>query len=117
MARLSSEENLGFKAISDNLNDRGMRRESRHWVPSSIQQILRNPIIKGLMVYGRNQKKGNPPQDLIEVPGVFPPIHTEKSGTCFSSGWISVGVHREGRYTKATTYLVVLPAVVIVEGH
>ena len=61
MARLSSEENLGFKAISDNLNDRGMRRESRHWVPSSIQQILRNPVIKGLTVYGRNQKKGNPP--------------------------------------------------------
>ena len=78
MARLSSEENLGFKAISDNLNDRGMRRESRHWVPSSIQQILRNPVIKGLMVYGRNQKKGNPPQDLIEVPGVFPPILTEE---------------------------------------
>lgn len=74
MARLSSEENLGFKAISDNLNERGMRRESRHWVPSSIQQILRNPVIKGLMVYGRNQKKGNAPQELIEVPGVFPPI-------------------------------------------
>ena len=54
MARLSSEENLGFKAISDNLNERGMRRESRHWVPSSIQQILRNPVIKGLMVYGRS---------------------------------------------------------------
>ena len=78
MARLSTEENLGFKAISDNLNDRGMRRESRHWVPSSIQQILRNPVIKGLMVYGRNQKKGNPPQDLIEVTGVFPPILTEE---------------------------------------
>jgi len=76
MARLSSEENLGFKSISDNLNERGMRRESRHWVPSSIQQILRNPVIKGLMVYGRNQKKGNPAQDLIEVPGVFPPILT-----------------------------------------
>jgi site-specific DNA recombinase len=77
MARLSSEENLGFKAISDNLNERGMRREFRHWVPSSIQQILRNPVIKGLMVYGRNQKKGNPPQELIEVPDVFPPILTD----------------------------------------
>lgn len=46
-------------------------------VPSSIQQILRNPVIKGLMVYGRNQKKGNPPQELIEVPDVFPPIVTD----------------------------------------
>lgn len=78
MARLSSEENLGFKAISDNLNDRGLRRESRHWVPSSIQQILRNPVIKGLMVYGRNQKEDHPAQELIEVPGVFPPILTNE---------------------------------------
>lgn len=78
MARLSSEENLGFKAISDNLNERGMRRESRHWVPSSIQQILRNPVIKGLMVYGRSQKKIDPSHELIEVGGVFPPILTDE---------------------------------------
>ena len=78
MARLSSEENLGFKAISDNLNERGMRRETKHWVPSSIQQILRNPVIKGLMVYGRNQKKGSPPQEIIEVRGIFPAILTDE---------------------------------------
>ncbi|HIB09806.1 MAG TPA: recombinase family protein, partial [Gemmatimonadetes bacterium] len=78
MARLSSEENRGFKAISDNLNERGMRRESRHWVPSSIQQILRNPVIKGLMVYGRSQKKVDPSHELIEVEGVFPPILTDE---------------------------------------
>lgn len=78
MARLSVEENLGFKGISDSLNERGMKRESGHWAPSSIQQILRNPVIKGLMVYGRKQKKGNPPGELIEVPGVFPPILTDK---------------------------------------
>ena len=78
MARLSAEENLGFKAIADNLNERGMKRGSGHWVASSIQQILRNPVIKGLMVYGRNQKKGTPPRELIEVPGVFPPILSEE---------------------------------------
>ncbi|MDA1279951.1 MAG: recombinase family protein [Chloroflexi bacterium] len=78
MARLSSEENIGFKAIADNLNERGMRRETGHWVASSIQQILRNPVIKGLMVYGRDQNKLYPPQELIEVPGVFPPILTEE---------------------------------------
>jgi hypothetical protein len=74
MARLSTEENLGFKAISDNLNERGMRRESRFWVPSSIQQILRIPVVKGLMVYGRTQQKIDPSHEVIEVEGVFPPI-------------------------------------------
>lgn len=78
MARLSVEENLGFKAIADNLNERGMRREGHHWVPSSIQQILRNPVIKGLMVYGRKRQKEDPSAELIEVPGVFPPILSEE---------------------------------------
>jgi hypothetical protein len=78
MARLNSEENLGFKAISDKLNERGMRRESRHWVPSSIQQILRTPVIKGLMVYGRSRKKIDPSHELIEVEGVFPPILSDE---------------------------------------
>lgn len=74
MARLSTEENLGFKAIADNLNERGMKRKSGHWVPSSIQHILRNPVLKGVMVYGRKPKTGNPPGEIIEVPGIFPPI-------------------------------------------
>lgn len=78
MARLSVEENLGFKAIADNLNERGMRRDTRPWVPSSIQQILRNPVIKGLMVYGRKRQKEDPSAEVIEVPGVFPPILSEE---------------------------------------
>lgn len=78
MVRLSSEENLGLKAIADNLNERGMKRYTGYWVPSSIQHILRNPIIKGLMVYGRSRKKIDPSRELIEVPGVFPPILTEE---------------------------------------
>lgn len=77
MARLSTDENLGFKAIADNLNERGMKRESGHWVPSSIQHILRNPVLKGMMVYGRKPKTGNPQGEVIEVPGVFPPILTD----------------------------------------
>ena len=78
MVRLSAEKNLGFKAIANSLNERGMKRGSRYWVTASIQMILQNPAIKGLMVYGRTQKKGNPPQEVIEVPGVFPPIITEE---------------------------------------
>lgn len=78
MARLSVEENLGFKAIADTLNERGMTRNSRPWVPSSIQMILRNPVIKGLMVFGRSRLKEDPSAELIEVPGVFPPILNEE---------------------------------------
>jgi site-specific DNA recombinase len=74
MARLSTEENLGFKAISDTLNERGLQRESGHWVPSSVQHILRNPVLKGVMVYGRRPKTGNPKGEVIEVEGVFPAI-------------------------------------------
>ncbi|MBT3995327.1 MAG: recombinase family protein [Chloroflexi bacterium] len=74
MARLSTEENLGFKAISDSLNERGLQRATGHWVPSSVQHILRNPVLKGVMVYGRRPKTGNPKGEVIEVPGVFPSI-------------------------------------------
>ena len=44
MARLSTEENLGFKAISDSLNERGLQRATGHWVPSSVQHILRGSV-------------------------------------------------------------------------
>jgi len=74
MVRLSVEENLGFKAISDSLNERGHKREQGRWVPSSVQHILRNPVLKGVMVYGRRPKTGNPQGEVIEVQGVFPPI-------------------------------------------
>jgi site-specific DNA recombinase len=74
MVRLSVEENLGFKAISDSLNERGLQRSTGHWVPSSVQHILRNPVLKGVMAYGRRPKTGNPKGEVIEVPGVFPPI-------------------------------------------
>ena len=77
MVRLSVEENLGFKAITNSLKERGMKRGPRYWVTASIQMILQNPAIKGLMAYGRNQKKGNPPREVIEVLGVFPSIITE----------------------------------------
>ena len=74
MARLCTDENLGFKAISDTLNERGLQRATGHWVPSSVQHILRNPVLKGVMLYGRRPKKGNPKGEVIEVEGVFPSI-------------------------------------------
>lgn len=81
MVRLSVEENLGFKAISDNLNERGLQRESGHWVASSIRHILRNPVLKGVMVYGRKPKTGNPKGEVVEVPGVMPPVLSDEEWT------------------------------------
>ncbi len=45
--------------------------------PGFYPQILRNPVIKGLMVYGRSRQKVDPSAELIEVPGVFPSILSE----------------------------------------
>lgn len=77
MFRLSVEENLGFKAIADSLNEKGLKRDSDPWVAASIRHILRNPVLKGVMVYGRKPKTGNPKGEVVEVPGVFPPILDE----------------------------------------
>lgn len=77
MIRLCVAENMGFKAIADNLNERGMTRPGGHWVPSSIQHILRNPVLKGVMAYGRKPKTGNPKRHVVEVSGVMPPVLSE----------------------------------------
>ncbi len=74
MFRLSVEENLGFKAIADGLNEKDLKRDSGPWVAASIRHILRNPVLKGVMVYGRRPKTGNPKGEVVEVSGVFPPI-------------------------------------------
>lgn len=79
MTRLSVEDNLGFKAIADTLNARGITtRQGRYWVPASIQLILRNPAIKGTLVFGRNSKDESLKKDPVEVPGAFPAILTDE---------------------------------------
>lgn len=78
MVRLSVEENIGFKIIADNLNERGLKRDSGYWVASSVRHILRNPVLKGVMVYGRRPKTGNPKGEVVEVPGVFPPVVSDE---------------------------------------
>lgn len=74
MVRLSTEDNLGFKGIADSLNGRGMMRGGSPWRPGSVQMILRNPALKGLMVYGKSRQRNDPSAELIEVPGVYPAI-------------------------------------------
>ena len=78
MYRLAVVENYGFLSIANELNDQGHRtRAGSHWVAASVQAILRNPVLSGIMVYGRRRKKANTAdQDLIKVEGVFPAILT-----------------------------------------
>ena len=82
MARLATEENLGFLAIANALNDKGYRTTAGgHWVAASVQVILRNPVLNGTMVYGRRgKKKANvaDQQDLVRVEGVFPKILSDE---------------------------------------
>jgi DNA invertase Pin-like site-specific DNA recombinase len=82
MVRLATEENLGFLAIANALNDKGYRTTAGgHWVAASVQVILRNPVLNGTMVYGRRgKKKANvaDQQDLVRVEGVFPKILSDE---------------------------------------
>ena len=79
MYRLSTEENLGFKAIGDRLTEKGFRaREGRPFAAFTVQSILTNPAIVGKLSYGRKPRKGNLGIELIEIAGFFPPILSEE---------------------------------------
>jgi len=78
MFRLAVEENLGYKAIADRISEQGHRsNEGRAFASYSIQRILNNEAIMGTLAYGKRPKKGNPQQEVIRVPGVFPAILTQ----------------------------------------
>jgi len=75
MYRLAVQENLGFKAIGDKLSAMGYHAHGgRPFAAYTVQQILKNPAIKGTLVYGRRPRKGNPRMDLVEVPDFFPAV-------------------------------------------
>ena len=75
MVRLGVEENLGYKAVADRLNAKGYKsRTGRPFASFTIQQVLTNPAIVGTLRYGKRARKGNPQQEIIEVPGFFSAI-------------------------------------------
>ncbi|MFC1920989.1 recombinase family protein [Chloroflexota bacterium] len=76
---LAVEENLGYKAIGDQLTETGYRaRGGRPFAAFTVQRILTNPAIMGTLTYGRRPRKGNPESELAEVPGFFPTILTQE---------------------------------------
>jgi site-specific DNA recombinase len=75
MWRLAVQENLGFKAIGDRVSAMGYHAHGgRPFAAYTVQQILKNPAIRGTLVYGRRPRKGNPSMDLVEIPDFFPAV-------------------------------------------
>jgi hypothetical protein len=37
-----------------------------------VERILKNPALKGTLVYGRKPRKGNPAMNIVEIPEFFP---------------------------------------------
>src|SRR3990172_2542825 len=60
--KLSVEENKGYMAIANELNRLGYRGKAsfggKPFSPGSLVSILKNPSLRGALVYGRNQKIG-----------------------------------------------------------
>ncbi len=77
MFRLSTEENLGHKSVSDRLNASGhASRTGEPFAAYTIQHILTNPALAGTLEYGRRPKAGNAQQEVVRVEGFFPAILT-----------------------------------------
>ena len=75
MFRLAVEENLGYKGIADQLTLMGfLGREGRPFASFTLQRVLVNEALAGVLVYGKKPRKGNPQQELVRVPGFFPAI-------------------------------------------
>ena len=75
MYHLIVGENLGYKRVADRLNEAGYRgRNGNPFASYIIQTIVNNEAIMGTLAYGKRPRKGNPKQDVIRIPGFFPPI-------------------------------------------
>jgi len=105
MHRLSMEENLGYKAIADRLNDTGHRgREGRVFVSYTVQKVLTNEAIAGTMVYGKRPRKGNPSGDLVRVSGFYPAILDQEEWEHLQERLALRREHARG-HTHKSTYL------------
>jgi site-specific DNA recombinase len=79
MYRLAVEENLGYKAIADRLTGQGYQaRGGRPFAAYTIENILTNPALMGMLVYGRKPRKGNAKTEIVEIPNFFPAILTQE---------------------------------------
>jgi site-specific DNA recombinase len=74
MARLVTEENLGYKAVADRLSATGYPARSRRgWASEVVRTILNSRTLIGRMTYGAAPKKGNT-SEVVTIDGYFTPI-------------------------------------------
>jgi site-specific DNA recombinase len=79
MYRMAVEENMGFKAIADRLAEKGHRSKAgRPFAAFTVKGIITNPSLMGTLAWGRKPSKGNPQQEIVEVPNFFPPILSQE---------------------------------------
>jgi len=78
MYRMAVEDNMGYKGIADRLQGMGIPApHGKAWASFSVQGVLSNDALHGVLTYGKRPKKGNPATEVIRVPNVFPSILTE----------------------------------------
>jgi len=51
-----SKQGLGARAISDSLNQQGLKHRGRRWTKSTVHSILKNEIYIGQRVFGKTQR-------------------------------------------------------------
>ncbi len=86
--RLAVEENYGYRRMADALNSLGYRGKSGAlFERQTVKEILRNPSLKGDMVYGKAP-------DQVVKKGIYPAILTEEEWDKLQQ---RVSIHREGQ--------------------
>jgi site-specific DNA recombinase len=105
--QLSVEENKGYMAIANELNRLGYRGKaafgSKLFSPATLVFILKNPNLRGALVYGRTQKAGAQ-VDVVTVEGVFPAILSIEEWERLQERLAIRSEHRRGR-AHISTYL------------
>ncbi len=102
MSRLAVEENLGYKGTADQLTQMGfLGREGRPFASFTLQRVLVNEALAGVLVYGKKPRKGNPQQELVRFPGSFRRFCLRRSGSVCKSVSVSVGSLLGGGPTPA----------------
>lgn len=104
--RLIVEENYGFLKVADSLNERGMRGRAGVWSSASIRDIMRNPHLNGVQVYGRKGKPtdGDTKPEVVTVRDAYPKVLSDDEWAALQQR-LEVRKESAHGHTHASTYL------------
>ncbi len=103
MSRLAVEENLGYKGTADQLTQMGfLGREGRPFASFTLQRVLVNEALAGVLVYGKKPRKVIPSRSWSGFPGSFRLSFLLKSGSDSRNGSALGGSHPEGGPTQVS---------------